>query len=1403
MSCVPNIESDLIQQLLQEGLISEDLKVIGDIYPRINEMLNTYGIRPFDVVDEKLVIFSSVFNGGSLVDDALNNNAVTTDYTYNNETFETLTQLNDYLESHLRQPAQETPVRSTDSLNEFYDEYILPQSTLHVDRKGLMVRVKSYYAPDAELALKVLDRIHKSGQRVFFNRPSRFWNTLVRLEKAELVDGTYYYTGGRVTQEEFNIAYETTPAYKDEVIITFDSGDTVSTKPILAEQLNDSVDDLYPGVDTSVGLINDRSNIVEVRQIPDIPPFELFTDRDKLCSEGICNYTAKSATVHLRESGLNPYPELYDGTQLAVSVYSPVGPFTIGHYVSAVAINDSVFIYDMPQNEFISDSFFGMPSEVPLKNSFKPRLIPLTLDDIQSAYNLSVEQAGNFISSILNANKLSNHISFREYLAQTITDPDSYIALLEDSIVNSGYERVDWSVDMARREQARDLKRETFKAQPLTNEDQEKVANYYKNKLYLKTKAYLPRTEDKFSLATLIKSILGDNLVYSIDYSSFENALNSLKNYLSSEQFMMDHLTRYVKAEEDLAEIDEQITAVYSVKRLMESYVKQVKIYGLEQALTVFDEQQQFRIKRLLPADTMTRYASKEQAALLLSRYWSNKDNIVKALNLPFSKSFTDLTLKKFKALSKLNKYKTVLNYLKSNNFDTTFLYDTIYNEANRRYSYFEKQGNPQYQKVTDQESIVDPVPQQYLTEVLETLQAKFDVPYRIINDPSLRYKGRVTFESKPVVEINLAYATPDTPMHEYGHLLVGLLRQGNKQAYKSLLDEFDKRQDAQEIYQQVKIKYPDLSEAEQIEEAMVELVGRLATNKLDLETGLYKFARKIWTTIKEFLEFAFNVNIERDIEPNVSFDEMAILLADASIRLQTTNRSVSPTTPYSVTKSNEIFSQTIYLNQDIEDFKEKEKEAITELKKSFTNFTILNNKLIHIPTDVMDVYNENPNSILTQMTKLVDLSPGHSSFIEPKLIASEIIAYLYDIGRTAGYYGLPQEVFDKVKQIGLQSKPVVDDFIAMHVLSKRQALTDNDLIILNTIKNRLTKIQEDLEQLAEFKKNYSKQPSSLNLNTILYSFIEDAAYLIPSIDSNLSIGKILTMPPSKMFSDEFIYDIVTTKYGMLNSNALNAYKRQIKKTIILLKNTVLNDKPFTNLEVSDTNKIKDYVDFLSKINSLNFYTNDKPSGDYLIPKDDDFLAMLALVNVYQIIEPIGDYSFEQKDVKRKRVVPISTSTGVENYHIVAEYSVQKNSVDVGFSASSTGHSTTNDSRFFKVLPTVIKTVTEMMAGYNYDKITFYPIVNETDKSKNMRLRGYNIFARRLFGKYSVLGENEDQTTIPVPEVFQNRVAKEQYALITPDNPLPPLNVEGIENYKQSVNDVQPMNDFDLAYCYV
>jgi hypothetical protein len=90
-----------------------------------------------------------------------------------------------------------------------------------------------------------------------------------------------------------------------------------------------------------------------------------------------------------------------------------------------------------------------------------------------------------------------------------------------------------------------------------------------------------------------------------------------------------------------------------------------------------------------------------------------------------------------------------------------------------------------------------------------------------------------------------------------------------------------------------------------------------------------------------------------------------------------------------------------------------------------------------------------------------------------------------------------------------------------------------------------------------------------------------------------------------------------------------------------------------------------------------------------------------------------------------------------------------------------------------------------MFSDVEYNTISFTPVHGESSKGRDLRLKGYNIFAKRLFGQFSLVAENENTTTIPVPDAFKNRVhIKENMYQIDRNN----VSDNSFQQFQQSLN---------------
>lgn len=534
-----------------------------------------------------------------------------------------------------------------------------------------------------------------------------------------------------------------------------------------------------------------------IPQIQELNNFVLFEDQDKLCAGGICNLTAAKSTEILEKAGLNPFPNPYSygGDSLPVTVKSPLGDFFIQHYVAASAINDSIYIYDMPQNEFISDEDFGM-GNVSLKTAFKPRLIPLTIDSIKANYNLNSKDAAKFIRDVLNRTSTSINPTFRSYIQNNIKNSEEYIKSLEDQISSEGVmldAREEYKLKQESLEELKDKKREAKLSRPLTGKEENKVINFLRNKLKLKTKEYLPTKSLSFTLGNIIKSVTGLNFDYSRE--NLDTALNEFKNYTESDQFLSDVWDRYSYAKSNLDNINQSLDRLFSFKRLLDGFFKLAKTEGIKNALSKYDSIQQHKIKTFLPRDILTKYASDKQAVFMLEKTYSNINVIIKSLNINFGKPLTEIMKDKMKLNAQFEKANTVLNYLKAVDFDASYIYESIANEAKRRYAYFEKQGNVSFQVEEMPMSAASPETVNKIKELAKSVGINFqDLLTYAKNNPTVDVKNATGLADLTKGIIALATGREDVAItEEFVHIATAIIEQVNPELVTQMIAKIDR----------------------------------------------------------------------------------------------------------------------------------------------------------------------------------------------------------------------------------------------------------------------------------------------------------------------------------------------------------------------------------------------------------------------------------------------------------------------------------------------------------------------------------------------------------------------------------------------------------------------------------
>jgi len=639
-----------------------------------------------------------------------------------------------------------------------------------------------------------------------------------------------------------------------------------------------------------------------VPEIQELNNFVLFEDRDKLCAGGICNLTAAKSTEILEKAGLNPFPNPYSygGDSLPVTVKSPLGDFFITHYVAASAINGSIYIYDMPQNEFISDKDFGM-GNVSLKTAFKPRLIPLTIDSIKANYNLNSQDAAKFIRSVLNRQATNVHPTFRSYIQKNIKNSEEYIKSLEDQISSEGVmldSREEYKLKEESLKELKDKQREVKLSRPLTDKEENKVINFLRNKLKLKVREYLPTKSTSFTLGNIIKSVTGLHFDYSRE--SIDAALEKFKTYTESDQFLSDIWDRYSFAKSNLDKMNQSLDELFSFKRLLDGFFKLAKTEGIENALSRYDSKQQHKLRTFLPRDILTKYKSNKQAVFMLERTYSNINVIIKHLNINFGRPLTELMKDKVKLNAQFEKANTVLNYLKAVDFDASYIYESIANEAKRRYVYFEKQGNLSFQ--------IESMPASKASE--ETLNKVKEAAKKMgisIQDLADYAKSNPAIDTKSATGvadlvrgvIAVAEGREDVALtEEMVHLATAILEQTNPKLVTEMVSKIDRFK----VYQQTLEAYknnkayqlpngkPDIRKIKK--EAVDKLIAELIINQSEgstefpelMEEANRSIIRRWWNTITDFLRGMYkksNISIFEEAAATISEGEVGGTVAD------------------------------------------------------------------------------------------------------------------------------------------------------------------------------------------------------------------------------------------------------------------------------------------------------------------------------------------------------------------------------------------------------------------------------------------------------------------------------------------------------------------------------------------
>lgn len=172
-----------------------------------------------------------------------------------------------------------------------------------------------------------------------------------------------------------------------------------------------------------------------------------------------------------------------------------------------------------------------------------------------------------------------------------------------------------------------------------------------------------------------------------------------------------------------------------------------------------------------------------------------------------------------------------------------------------------------------------------FVGNLAKILSEKFQVDVEFIDDPSQRWKGAVR---NGKVYLNLAYVTEDTPLHEFGHILINHIKNENKRLYANLMRQIKSSNAptfAKDIISDVKRRYPEYNDAEVYEESMVELLGLYALDQVKKTNSFYEILKEAWEFVLDFLNINRKDNqravLIEDLNPSSKLSDVARLLSN------------------------------------------------------------------------------------------------------------------------------------------------------------------------------------------------------------------------------------------------------------------------------------------------------------------------------------------------------------------------------------------------------------------------------------------------------------------------------------------------------------------------------------------
>lgn len=156
---------------------------------------------------------------------------------------------------------------------------------------------------------------------------------------------------------------------------------------------------------------------------------------------------------------------------------------------------------------------------------------------------------------------------------------------------------------------------------------------------------------------------------------------------------------------------------------------------------------------------------------------------------------------------------------------------------------------------------------------IAQKLFNRFNIPYKIVNDPSNPNRGWFGGDG---VTINLAHARENTAFHEYLHPFISVLQQQNPTLYNNLIEQLSNDTIGIETIADVAARYPELSKEQQMDEALVEYLGKLSQQKYNKPSSPFNRFINWLKSIFKKIQIDF-----KDLRLDMTLGELGDIIAD------------------------------------------------------------------------------------------------------------------------------------------------------------------------------------------------------------------------------------------------------------------------------------------------------------------------------------------------------------------------------------------------------------------------------------------------------------------------------------------------------------------------------------------